>query len=68
MTPKQASKIIGVTPQQVQYACRTGLLPAKKKKLDNGNPSAYCYDIKQKDVEYYRDNRPPRGPKPRNKE
>lgn len=65
MNPRQAAELIGISHQQVLYAVRKGLLKATKKKLNNGNPNAFTYEIRQKEVERYRDNRPKRGPKPK---
>jgi len=68
MKPSEAAKLIGISHAQMLQAVRKGLIPARKKKLDNGNPKAFVYDIKERDALYYRDNRPKRGPKPRSKE
>lgn len=64
MTCKEAAEIIGISKQQVQQAIRKGYIPARKDKLDYA-PGQYRYLIKEKDVIYYRDHRPKKGPKPR---
>jgi hypothetical protein len=68
MKPSEVAKLIGITHAQVLAAVRKGAIPSRKKKLDNGNPNAFVYEISRKDALYYRDNRPKRGPKPRSKE
>lgn len=65
MNPRQAAKIIGISPQQVRQACRKGLIKARKVKLQNGSPNAYTYAISQAEAIRYKNNRPKRGPKPR---
>lgn len=65
MQPSEAAKLIGITHAQVCQAVRKGLLPAKKRKLNNGNPGAFTYEISERDAIYYRDHRPKRGPKPK---
>ena len=67
MKPSEVAKLIGMSHAQVLQACRKKLIPSRKKKLDNGNPNAFVYEIARKDAIYYRDNRPKRGPKPRSK-
>lgn len=65
LNSRQAAEIIGISKSQVLQACRKGTLKAKKRKLDNGDPEAFHYEIAVKDAEWYRDNRPRKGPKPR---
>jgi len=64
MKPSEAAAVIGISHAQVLWAIRKGMIPSKRKKLDNGNQNAFVYDIKEKDAIYYRDHRPKRGPKP----
>jgi len=68
MKPSEVAKMIGMSHAQVLQACRKGLIPSRKKKLDNGNPKAFVYEIARKDALYYKTHRPKRGPKPRSEE
>lgn len=64
MTPSKAADIIGITVAQVRHACRKGTLRARKKRI-RSSPDAYYYDIKERDVLYYKHHRPRTGPKPK---
>ena len=52
MTPKEASEIIGCSPQQVRTLIRSGKLRATKIKAPGGRHS---YDLSKRVVNKYRD-------------
>lgn len=62
MRASEAARVIGMSIAQMRQACRKGLIPSKKKK-NPLTPGAHIYELKEKDVLYYRDHRPKRGPK-----
>lgn len=53
MSPKQAAKLIGITPQQVRWAIRNGKLKARK--VDTSTAPFYRYVIRKADAVAYRD-------------
>lgn len=57
MTPTQAAKIIGRSPQHVRYLIRSGMLRAKPETDDNGQP---VYNIQLADAIACRDALPDR--------
>ena len=61
MNCREAADVIGMSVVQVRYACRKGLLPARKNRKSN---KVVEYEIAYKDAMHYRDNRPKKGPKP----
>lgn len=62
MRPSEAAKVIGISIAQMRQACRKGLIPSKKRNNPLA-PGAHIYELKEKDVLYYKDNRPRPGPK-----
>ena len=63
MNPREAAEYIGMSSTQIRQACRKGMIRAKKKKLNNGDPNAYEWSISTKEAQRYKDNRPRTGPK-----
>lgn len=64
MRAAKAADIIGITPAQMRQAIRKGLIPATKR-INPLDPEGHIYDLKEKDVLWYKENRPRPGPKKR---
>ena len=62
MRASEAARVIGMSIAQMRQACRKRLIPSKKKK-NPLTPGAHIYELKEKDVLWYKDHRPKRGPK-----
>lgn len=60
MTPSEAAKVIGCSPQQVRTLIRVGLVSARKVKTKN-NQFGYRYEISLEEAERYRDKPQGRG-------
>jgi hypothetical protein len=59
MTPTEAAKLIGCTPQQVRTQIRRGVICARRVAL--AGTSRYCWDIHPQEVARYRDKPQPCG-------
>ena len=66
MMPSEAARTIGMSDSQLRQAIRKKLIPAKKKP-NPLVPGAYIYDLRERDVIYYKNNRPRPGPKKKEK-
>ena len=53
MTPTQAAKIIGCSPQQVRTLCRKGVIKASRIRIPWSG--GHYYDITEKEARRYRD-------------
>ena len=62
MRASEAADIIGITPAQMRQAIRKGLIRAARR-ANPLDPNGHIYDLKEKDVLYYKENRPRPGPK-----
>ena len=60
MTTSQAAKIIGCSPQHVRTLIRQGKLRADRR-ASTHNQHGYCYTIRLRDAERYRDKPQTRG-------
>ena len=52
MTPEQAAKVIGCSPQQVRTLIRSGTIKASQRKTPWGS---HYYDIEPREAKRYRD-------------
>ncbi len=60
LTPSQAAKVIGCSPQQVRTLIRAGRLRARRVPTRN-NQFGYRYTVTQAEAERYRDTPQPKG-------